>query len=412
MTHAPGCTGGSPFDPEGTDAGGAARDGGVALDGGAHHDAGTTPDAAGPGSRDAGGIDAGLADVGMLPHDAGVDAGGPDQATSPDHGTDLGHGPLDAGTDQGADAGVDQGVDGGPLMSLCAPPTPGVVRFVALGDGGEGNDAQYQVGHAMAERCCELGCDLALYLGDNFYDDGVSSLEDMQFDTKFEMPYAELDIPFYVVLGNHDSGGLGGAGFEFWRGAIQVDYTNVSDKWTMPHEFYAFVREHVTFVGLDTNALMWSHDVAAQRSFVREAIANADTDWVIAFGHHPYISNGKHGDAGLYEGIPGVPIVSGGTVKSFFEQEICGNVDIYFSGHDHNRQWLPMACGTQHVVSGAAAKTTDFRGRLFGGGLRHDGPFNDDSTPGFFWGEIRGDTLIARFYDLHGTLQFETVHVR
>ncbi len=44
----------------------------------------------------------------------------------------------------------------------------GSLRFVALGDAGEGNDAQYKVAGAMANLCAEKGCDFAIYLGDNF----------------------------------------------------------------------------------------------------------------------------------------------------------------------------------------------------------------------------------------------------
>jgi tartrate-resistant acid phosphatase type 5 len=43
---------------------------------------------------------------------------------------------------------------------------------------------------------------------DNFYDEGVDSLDDEQFQTKFELPYADIDFPFWVVLGNHDYGEL------------------------------------------------------------------------------------------------------------------------------------------------------------------------------------------------------------
>ena len=46
------------------------------------------------------------------------------------------------------------------------------------------------------------------------------------------------------------------------------------------------------------------------------------------------------------------------------------------------------------------------------GGLRHNGPYNEDDTAGFFWGEIDGDTLRARFYDRYGTLNFETTMTR
>jgi hypothetical protein len=62
-------------------------------------------------------------------------------------------------------------------------------------------------------------------------------------------------------------------------------------------------------------------------------------------------------------------------------------------------------------VSGAAAKLEEFRGDVFGN-ERHDAAFADDQKPGFFWGEIRGDTLRARFYDFDGNLDFETTMTR
>ena len=60
------------------------------------------------------------------------------------------------------------------------------LRFVALGDGGEGNATQYKVGEAIKKWCQAQsddapGCDFALYLGDNFYDDGVESVDDPHF---------------------------------------------------------------------------------------------------------------------------------------------------------------------------------------------------------------------------------------
>ena len=48
-----------------------------------------------------------------------------------------------------------------------------MVRFVVLGDGGEGNDTQYAVAAAMDTVCDAKtdddgpGCEFALYLGDN-----------------------------------------------------------------------------------------------------------------------------------------------------------------------------------------------------------------------------------------------------
>jgi hypothetical protein len=50
---------------------------------------------------------------------------------------------------------------------------PVVARFIALGDGGTGTLAQYQVAAAAKTVCDQKGCDFALYLGDNIYEVGV-----------------------------------------------------------------------------------------------------------------------------------------------------------------------------------------------------------------------------------------------
>ncbi|WP_455222973.1 metallophosphoesterase, partial [Kaarinaea lacus] len=114
---------------------------------------------------------------------------------------------------------------------------PGVVRFVAVVDTGNGNNEQFQVARAIKEKCDQAGCDFILLLGDNIYPAGVSSVDDEQFQSKFELPYAEIDIPFYPVLGNHDYG-ADGAGLEINKFFFQVEYSGKSSKWIMPAHFY------------------------------------------------------------------------------------------------------------------------------------------------------------------------------
>jgi hypothetical protein len=275
----------------------------------------------------------------------------------------------------------------------------GVVRFIALGDGGEGNADQYRNSEAIEDVCAARGCDFALYLGDNFYDDGVEQVFDDQFLTKFEFPYANLDFPFYAVMGNHDYGG-NGIGNEPEKVAFEVAYSDVSEKWNMPFAYYYFAKEHVGFFGLDTNAILWSWD-DWQRDWLALQIPQSRTRWKIAFGHHPYISNGKHGNAGAYEGIVDFPVLSGSEVKHFVEEMICGEMDLYISGHDHTLQWLHPQCGTEFIVSGAAAKTTSLVG--WGTGSF----FEDDSTEGFIWIEISDDQLHGVFYDKAANILFD-----
>jgi len=295
-----------------------------------------------------------------------------------------------------------------------APPMPGpehVVRFVAIGDAGEGNDAQFAVGRAVGEVCAELGCDFALYLGDNFYDSGVDSVDDLQFLTKFEDPYAHLDFPFYVVLGNHDLG-LEGVGLEFWKADLYVEYAERSDKWTMPAPYYDFDVEHVGFFGLNTTNIFFGFGNDQQVWLNEEIAAPPETRrWTIGFGHHPYISNGQHGNAGEYEGIPdSIPLTEiprGQHIEELFDASVCGRFDLYLAGHDHNRQWLEPVCGTRFAVSGAGAKTTPFRGSF-----RNPSLFQDDQEEGFLWLEIADDLATARFFDRDANEDFSTSFTR
>jgi len=274
-----------------------------------------------------------------------------------------------------------------------------------MGDAGEGNSTQYEVADAIAALCAEkstadrAGCDFVLYLGDNFYDDGVSSVDDEQFQTKFELPYAEVDLPFYAVLGNHDYGVLS---ILSYKGDYEVEYSDHSDKWRMPDTHYTFTAEHARFYGLNTAGIMVEDLIGdtGQSDWIEGVHAASTETWRVAFGHHPYLSNGQHGNAGTYEGYDWLPIANGETVKTFVDDHLCNKVDLYLSGHDHNRQWLEPSCGVELIVSGAGAKLTDLEGR--GSATLYE----DDDEPGFVWIELRDSHLTGEFYNSSGDLTF------
>jgi len=303
-------------------------------------------------------------------------------------------GPVDAtGSETGpADTGVGDTTTGA---------GGGVVRFVAIGDTGEGNESQYMVGQAIAQLCAQKGCDFGMLLGDNFYDSGVSSAVDPQFQEKFELPYEDIDFPIYVALGNHDYGGNGiGVDFDTKKAQYQIDYTQLSQIWKLPSKFYTFKREHAEFWGLDTNQVMTdpiNGNSDPQKNWLINGVAASQATWKIAFGHHPYISNGDHGNAGSYENLEAIPLpfVTGESVKEFMEDAVCGKIDIYLSGHDHNLQWLEPKCGTEFIVSGGGSKSEDLPGD-------NAAYFGLPLTEGFFWGELKDDTFTGIFYDKTG----------
>lgn len=338
--------------------------------------AGCDPD----GSKDTDGSDA--------PADPRVDRDtlpGPDDVPSADDGDDP-----TTDSDSGTAGDTDTSEDAGP---------PVVTRFIALGDAGTGNDNQRAVADAAASVCAQRGCDFAVYLGDNFYDNGVISVTDSQWQDKFETPYAALDIPFWAVIGNHDYGGNGG-GWEPYRTDAQVEYTAYSGKWRMPDQYYASDVGQVTLFGLDTNALVWGRgdDQAAWFPGARDA---AQTRWKIALGHHPYVSNGPHGDAGQYDGSDG----NGAPFEQFASSEMCGKVDVYFCGHDHSLQWPVSPCpGTEFIVSGASGKTSSIDGSR--------DTYFESAQLGFMYVEIVGDDFTGTFYDTGGNELFKRSFTR
>ncbi len=309
------------------------------------------------------------------------------------------------------------------------PPPPEEVRFVVLGDAGTGSATQRKVAIAIRDTCARKGCDYAFMTGDNIYDVGVEGVHDALWDTHFEIPYADVDLPFYPVLGNHDNGGFlsqwlgdlfGGAGAEFERGDHQVAYTQVSDKWNMPGRTWDLRVGPAHFFGLDSNDMVWSrgNEGAEARTQIQvdtypALIDGSDATWKIVLTHHPWISNGRHGDAGVYEGleeditdlVAAIPIlddlgevVTGDGVLEALDTIVCGRADIHFAGHDHNLQWFePTAdCpGTHFVVSGAGAKLTEFK--------REDRTtFQHDDTAGFFWVYLKDRQIEVEAIDEDG----------
>jgi hypothetical protein len=211
---------------------------------------------------------------------------------------------------------------------------------------------------------------------------------DAQFQTKFESPYAPLNFPFLVVVGNHDYGGW----WDPQRVQYQVDYTPYSSRWYLPDTYYTSVQGDITFFALDTQALLVGY-TADQTAWIPGEVSAATTTWKMAYGHHPYLSNGPHGNAGDYDGQPG----EGQDVKDFFDNNLCGNIDVYFCGHDHVLEWLEPAagCDMELIVSGSGGSTYPVVGT--------NPTYFDDATPGFMWVEVNGNTFTGIFYDYTGT---------
>jgi acid phosphatase len=211
--------------------------------------------------------------------------------------------------------------------------------FAAAGDTGSGNARQAAVAAAMAGYSSANPLAFVLLLGDNFYENGVKSTADPQWQSKFERMYdaAALNVPFYAILGNHD----------YRENAeAQVDYTRAApgSRWRMPARYYVVTctladGSRVELFALDTTTFVSD---AAQGAWLERALAASTARWKIVFGHHPVYSNGHHGNsAGLIESL--APILA-------------HRADVYISGHDHDLQVLQPEGGVRYLVSGAGSR--------------------------------------------------------
>ncbi|MFC9994394.1 metallophosphoesterase [Nocardia sp. NPDC127526] len=256
------------------------------------------------------------------------------------------------------------------------------LRILVTGDAGTGSRPQWAVADAIRAQHASKPFSLGLGLGDNVYEQGPWSDDDAQFAAKFEDPNHDLDFPWIMVQGNHDNTAvLPGDGGWLLRGDHEVAYHARSRRWWMPARYYSVrvPREQpvVEFFVLDLNPIAallppvfnayWSKGgqfMTEQAAWLDRALDESTATWKIVCTHHPYLSNGSHGNAGEYDGLPFEP-ANGLWVKEFFEAHVLGRAQFILSGHDHCLQVLePNAAskGTRQIVSGAAAKTTSAHG--------------------------------------------------
>jgi tartrate-resistant acid phosphatase type 5 len=302
-----------------------------------------------------------------------------------------------------------------------------IARLILVGDTGEGNETQYAVAAAIGAHCdARGGCDAMLLTGDNIYHTGPSSADDPLLEAYIDAPYRPLRqgpppesgedtrprLPVFATLGNHD---LGGAGLDASLAQHYIDYASVQDWFHFPSRTWEMRIGPVHIIALDTNPLAYlGTEVTEQGRLIERVVAETDARWTMAVGHHPYRSNGPHGNAGSYESIPGDLVFLGGRFREFVDDYICDDVDFYLCGHDHSRQWLRSVpdiptwpffpapttrpCFARFGVSGAGAKSSDLEDR------DNDMAF-ESLVPGFIYMEFGPDSVLIEVCAQDGTCE-------
>jgi tartrate-resistant acid phosphatase type 5 len=275
------------------------------------------------------------------------------------------------------------------------------VSILVAGDTGTQLPDQYDTAKAMQKVCERRGCDFAMGLGDNIYMVGpLVGTSDPQFQTAFEMPYADLDLTWYFTLGNHDDGLTGHI---VANGDWEVAYTHSaqsSGKWQMPSRYYnqTFNDDFLEIWSIDGDVLNAEgiqgirlgpdllYDRQEQIGWMKESIGKSEARWKVVFGHYQYSTEGYKGD--------GDPVF-----KDSLEQFMCDQAQFYFYGHQHQLRWeAPIdSCGrTEFINSGAGARAEGEPTPEPDLGIEEY--FVHKDSAGFWWIEFDGDLMTAIAY--------------
>jgi acid phosphatase len=169
------------------------------------------------------------------------------------------------------------------------------IQFFIIGDQGTGGMEQRKVAQAMAQEAIEEPVQFVVLLGDNFYPSGVKSINDQQWNGKFEDMYSSpsLQVPFYAVLGNHD----------YRENPLaQVSYSQKSSQWKMPDEYYTFSfmigrSSEVRFFAIDTTLIVNKSPSSQQQiQWLERELRKSQAHWKIVYGHHHIYSYGYYGE--------------------------------------------------------------------------------------------------------------------
>jgi predicted phosphodiesterase len=197
-----------------------------------------------------------------------------------------------------------------------------------MGDTGTGAPQQFQVAKAINSHCQQTNTCLAVFiLGDVIYENGIKSATDPQLQTKFEKPYADINLPFYIMYGNHD-----------YLDCRDCYLKYQSPKWHFPARYYRKDFDNVSFFIIDTEKFD-----ANQQTWLNNELQNNHNKFKIVLGHRPL------------ETEEATKFGENWTGKKELKNIICNSADAYITGHSHilEDQGHIENCKVTQLISGA-----------------------------------------------------------
>jgi acid phosphatase len=229
------------------------------------------------------------------------------------------------------------------------------LNFVLVGDWGRrGHENQADVARQMGQTAAAINSRFTISMGDNFYENGVDSVDDPQWVKSYEEIYTapSLNSPWRIILGNHD-----------YRGNVQAQLDYKSPRWYLPARYYQLTEilpdgQKADFFYLDTSPFIRNYigtrvnisgqDSAAQLAWLDKALATSTARWKIVIGHHP-----------IYTALapePGYDHDQPDLIARLDPILRAHGIHIYINGHDHNLQAVTMN-GITYVTNGAGSET-------------------------------------------------------
>ncbi|CAN6675352.1 unnamed protein product [Malus baccata var. baccata] len=278
----------------------------------------------------------------------------------------------------------------------------GSLRFLVLGDWGRRGDYnQSQVADQMGIVGEKLDIDFVISTGDNFYDNGLTGIDDPQFEDSFSKIYTapSLQKQWYSVLGNHD-----------YRGDVEAQLSPVlgelDSKWLCLRSFMVDA-EIVEFFFVDTTPFVDKYFTHPEESVydwsgilprndylsnllkdVDSALKDSTAKWRIVVGHHTIRTAGYHGETKEL-------------VTQLLPILLENNVDLYINGHDHCLEHISSPDSPlQFLTSGGGSKA--WRGEV--------SPYSPSEMKlyydgqGFMSVQITQTELDIAFYDVFGNV--------
>lgn len=284
----------------------------------------------------------------------------------------------------------------GRLLAETTAVTPEGLNFLVFGDWGrQAERDQVEVAAQMAKAAKVTKPEFIISVGDNFYENGVTSVHDSHWQKSFEGVYGDpaLQVPWHCILGNHDYHGDCDA---------QIAYNTVNPRWNMPARYYQQTHRldaatTADLFYLDTTPMLHAfrndprsvahaatQDVPRQMEWLKSALSASQAQWKILFAHHPIYSGGGHGDT---------PELIANVLPLLHEH----GVQAYFNGHDHDLQHLRAGKVDLFCTGAGSQHTPTFY-------TRHS-QFAE-SCSGFTTVSLQPEKMEVRLVDKHGT----TVH--